>query len=143
MATDHLGRMRIGSTLGRTLYVLGPADDLTANPKAGTFIGTVDTPELAEAICAAVNAVHAVHEAEQADDSEHSLCFGCGCTHSAEEWDLVRMARMIKHERDVAGWRLAAIRAEAESMLTGADQGDYGSGQAAMASRVLEILGER
>lgn len=44
--------MRVGRTLGRTLYRVVPGDDR----KADECVGIVDTREIAEAICAAVNA---------------------------------------------------------------------------------------
>ena len=45
-------QMRTGRTLGRTLYLRTGGDDWTAD----RCIGIVDTPELADAIVAAVNA---------------------------------------------------------------------------------------
>lgn len=55
---QHPRWLRAGRTLGRTLYLMTPGDDRGAD----TFIGTVDTRELAEWI------VQRVNGAEAADD---------------------------------------------------------------------------
>lgn len=39
--------MRVGRSLGRTLYLVNDEDD----PKSDTFIGVVDTRELAAEVC--------------------------------------------------------------------------------------------
>jgi hypothetical protein len=44
-------RWRVGRSLGRTLYIRTGGDDL----KADTFVGVVDSRELAEAIVSAMN----------------------------------------------------------------------------------------
>lgn len=48
-------RWRTGRSLGRTLYIANGPEDA----KNDTLVGMMDTPELAELVCAAVNYYHA------------------------------------------------------------------------------------
>jgi hypothetical protein len=69
----ELPEMRTGRTLGRTLYLRTGGDDW----KADTCVGIVDTPELAEAIVAAVNADVRLREALRPRDGETTPGVGC------------------------------------------------------------------
>jgi hypothetical protein len=69
---------RTGRTLGRTLYARTGGDDY----KADTCIGVLDTPELAEAACAAHNADLIRRKTEESSPDGNG---GCPCGHGPDD----------------------------------------------------------